>query len=187
MKIGCDICNTIANVIGDISKHFSIPINELNEKYDYHKHFGIPINFFKTEEGLNVFDNCLPFDGAAALLQNLSKDNQIYYITSRPVEAIHITMSWLKKHGFPSGPILFYDDKLIITRALGIDLMIEDAPHIIKMLVENGQTVIIKSYGYNSKYKKVAPSFPKWNDFARNLITHNSVEGIKCERLMTKA
>lgn len=47
------------------------------------------------------------FQGAPALLKDLSKTHQIVYLTARDLSFAKPTRRFLARHGFPSGPVLF--------------------------------------------------------------------------------
>ncbi|PNX47313.1 MAG: hypothetical protein BV456_11170, partial [Thermoplasmata archaeon M8B2D] len=91
-------------------------------------------------------------------LNNLAKENSIYYITAIPEEIRLSRQLWLEKSGFPQTNNLIlsnHHDKDYYVRYYEIDLYVEDRVPIIKYL-ENITTVIVKKQPWNEEL---------WNDY----------------------
>lgn len=50
----------------------------------------------------------------------------VAYITSSPKNMVDVRIEWLKKHGFPTLPVIHSKDKALTMRRLGIDILIDD-------------------------------------------------------------
>ncbi len=159
--IGFDICNTLAILRNEVSKHFGIPLEALDTIYDYRNH-GIPDGFWESPDGIKLFAKCRFFEGAPAMLHKVARDFKIVYVTARPEETRLTTKLWLAKHGFPGAPVIFANDKVKAVKELGIALMVEDAPYQIETL-SGVLPVIAKDYSYNRHLK--VPRFNSWENF----------------------
>lgn len=146
--LAVDICNTIADVNGEIKKVFGANPNPLS-----YLHPGVSPNFFKYNTW--IFEKALPFKGAAAVLNQLAKIYKIVYITARPKEAELITLKWIEKNGFPMGKIFFSPQKHETAKHLNVMAAIEDAPHEIDSYLTAGIPVFVKKQPYNLNYQNV--------------------------------
>lgn len=59
-----------------------------------------------------------PFDGAREVIEGLSKDYQILYLTVRPRSMLDRTRDWLEHYGFPPGPVMVSDRFEAVLRQL---------------------------------------------------------------------
>lgn len=50
----------------------------------------------------------------------------VAYITASPKNMVDVRIEWLKKHGFPTLPVIHSKDKALTMRRLGIDVLIDD-------------------------------------------------------------
>ncbi|WP_113675876.1 5' nucleotidase, NT5C type [Vallitalea guaymasensis] len=147
MIFGIDICNTIADVNEVLMRRLGPNPNPEN----YH-HPKVDRMFFKSE--LDVFSVAKPIKGSRDFLNSLVKENQIFYITARPLEAKERTITWLMKHKYPCfDRLIFTNDKLSICNDLNVDFMIEDSPFELDRLY--GQ---IKTYVYAQPYNTRYPN-----------------------------
>lgn len=162
LTIGVDICNTIANLVEEVSKEFNIPLGELYTRYDLHKEHGVPVNFFDTAKGLQLFKACKPFKGSAKAFNSMEGRVRVVYITARPSQTNILTYKWLMQYRFPPGPVIFTTNKLEIVKKFTVDVMVEDSPFYINQLSEV-VPVIAKSYKYNSHID--VPRFDDWSNF----------------------
>ena len=120
MRIGCDICNTIADVNTRI---YAITGNACYDAYP----LVLPKDFFNKHD--DVFRAAKPLRGAAEILRHLAGEGaEIHYITARPEWARDITINWLVKHGFPAGLLHMDRPKRDVIEEHKINLMIEDHP-----------------------------------------------------------
>lgn len=142
--IAVDICNTIA----DLSVVLKKVLSDLDmSKYP---HPELTEDFFKNN--LWIFMNAEPIRPARVILKDIYKEHQIVYITSRPEEAEHVTHEWLRKNGYPEGPVFFTRDKVSLAKQLGIRLALEDSPEEIRSYREGGVKVLVKAQPYNQEF-----------------------------------
>ena len=100
MWIAVDVDNTVANTNLELVRRFGLPL----KKYPATQ---IPPEFFLSNEGMRLFQKTEPFPGAAEALNLFSElGYRIAYISSRPGDALFITVRWLQKHGFPADQVL---------------------------------------------------------------------------------
>lgn len=151
MRIGVDICGTIANVYTPLAGY-------LLKKGDYravvetirsYYHPSITPQIFK--ENPSIFSSAKPYKGAARQLRALAKKHELFYVTARPEWAREITQEWLDKHGFPKAPLIMGRPKPQVIEELGIELMVEDAPHEIKGLKDKCR-VMVRKQPYNLRF-----------------------------------
>lgn len=155
MVYGIDICNTIADVNGVLEK--VLGPNPIPSNYRHPK---------ATEEfwlnNLWVYAAALPIKHAAEQLRLLSRNNKLVYITARPVQAADITVKWLKEHGFPQSEVIFTDNKVAVAKNLGVQQVIDDAPHEIEAYLRAGFDVKVKSQPYNQMYAQMYANLFNW-------------------------
>ncbi len=71
-----------------------------------------------------------PADGAQEFLRKtiqLVGEGNALILTARPESAATMTVSWLKRNGFPSVNVLFADDKMTLARRQGCTYAVEDS------------------------------------------------------------
>ncbi|MCK9470727.1 MAG: hypothetical protein M0Q88_03110 [Bacilli bacterium] len=145
--IAVDICNTIA----DLNRELDTRIGHNPEPSQYF-HPGLidKPNYFV--ENLDIFLDAKPIDGSIEVLNLLSKDNTIVYITARPKISEFVTRLWLRRHGYPMGKIYFTDNKVDIAFNLGVDIAIDDAPFELERYIKAGFNVLVKKHQYNTLF-----------------------------------
>jgi uncharacterized HAD superfamily protein len=169
MRIGVDICNTIANVNAEILKcyHVSLDVYPFPE---------LPAGFFSTTEGLTLLARAKPLAGAVEVLKNYAlHGHEIIYITSRPVIAANITREWLAVHGFPRGSIVFLPRgyKKVFAAHYGIGLFFEDDPIEAAGLQEAVGQVYMPAWPYNRNVKgRYIQRFTSWKDMQNHSDCH---------------
>lgn len=111
-----------------------------NERFDV----SLPERAFVDSAGLNVpmqvrewvysadgpASALRPAEGAQEFLRKVIQavgEGNAIIITARPESAATMTISWLKRNGFPSVNVLFTDDKMTLARRQGCDYAIEDS------------------------------------------------------------
>ena len=145
VKIACDICNTLADVNGELEKRGFV-----REEGTYFIE-GLGADYFTNN--LDVFENATPFEGAAERLRAFVKNGfEIVYLTARPKKAKKVTREWLKKNGFPKGKIVFSNNKPEDFKRLHCTYAIDDAPHEIKNYQVNNIKVLIHLRDYNLSF-----------------------------------
>jgi len=146
--VAVDICNTLADINGEIEKVFGANPNPSRYYYP-----GVTSEFFRNN--LWVFEKAAAYKGAAKALTKISLYYEIVYITARPVEAQSVTIEWLKRNGFPRGRIIFTTTKPVIAKALGVKAAFDDAPHEIDGYLAAGIPVFVKKQPYNMAYPNI--------------------------------
>ncbi|MDK2816243.1 MAG: hypothetical protein PWR22_872 [Moorella sp. (in: firmicutes)] len=161
MRIGVDICNTIANVNAEILRSYDVSL-------DVYPFPELPAGFFSTTEGLTLLARAKPLAGAAEVLKNYAlHGHEIIYITSRPVIAANITREWLAAHGFPRGSIVFLPRgyKKVFAAHYGIGLFFEDDPIEAAGLQEAVCQVYMPVWPYNRNVKgRYIQMFTSWKE-----------------------
>ncbi|WP_338826360.1 hypothetical protein MTBGP_11720 [Moorella thermoacetica] len=146
MRIGVDLCNTVANVNAMLVMKFTrLSLTRYPDPE-------VPAGFFHTPEGLELLKKAWPFPWAAEALWFLaSAGHEIIYLTSRPILAVNLTREWLAVNGFPRGALIFLPrgDKALFARYYGIEWFFEDDP--LEALRLNGvvSRVFVKIWPYN--------------------------------------
>ncbi|MBM7854924.1 putative HAD superfamily protein [Desulfohalotomaculum tongense] len=162
MRVGVDICNTIANVNLELLRHFE---TITFEKYPFPE---VPRDFFMSGEGLRILRKAEPFPGAARVLYELSsKGCQIVYVTSRSRAAEFITRRWLEIHRFPKRPVFFVpqDEKADFAVKKKVVLFFEDEPCTATAMLDAGIQVLLKDWPYNRHVKgKNLKRFKSWRE-----------------------
>lgn len=126
-----------------------------------------------------IYERGVPREGAAKLLNELEQEgHRIYYITARPGKPMlrRITISWLRKHGFPFHDTHLYmnaQDKAEVARRLQVQLFFEDAPEHIERLIRAGIPTVVVNAVYN---RHVFPELPRINHWHE---VHQFIEEIK--------
>lgn len=167
MKIGIDIDNTIC-------KTFYMTENQYNKYYkDDFKKLGKYDQYeFSAIYEKDIFDNCPIFEGAKDVINELYKDNDIYFITARcnrRIENIEKrTIDYLNKNGINYNDIFFdLDHKLDKYKELNLDVMIDDDIMVYNSIIkDNGKCILFNSYlNKDSNIKKAY----NWHDVSEML------------------
>lgn len=83
-------------------------------------------------------------------LSILARLGPVIYLTSRPQETKLATLQWLRKHGYPSGKIIFTQDKIsILRRFCGSVLYADDDPAAALQAAGVGHQVHLVDWPYN--------------------------------------
>jgi len=150
MSIAVDICNTLANVNGQLAKEI--------KDYCFDKYpFPVPAKYFTSPAGMRVFRDAQPIPGTIEMLNSLAESfGGPVYVTTRPPEAEFITRRWLAKHGYPKGDILFcqYEEKISIYSSLAPHLIVEDDPRVLEKAKEELNILtLVPQWPYNRHIK----------------------------------
>lgn len=143
MKIGIDIDNTICKTLYMANKIYKKQYNK--NLFDLDK---IEMYRFTAIYEKEIFDDCLLEDNVVDVINKLSKDNEIYFITARSNTYItnieRRTINYLKKNKINFNNIYFgYDDKLEIFKKLDLDIMIDDDYFVYENLTKKGYKVLL--------------------------------------------
>lgn len=148
MRIGVDICNTVASVNRAVIGHL-LKKGAGRDVVQLIKHYYHPaVTPAMFEQNPALFAQAKPYKGAAAQLRCLATRHKLFYITARPEWARTITERWLKQHGFPDAPLFMGRPKPEVVADMAIDVMLEDAPHEIAGLRDLCR-VLVRAQPYN--------------------------------------
>ncbi|KYH30714.1 LNS2 domain-containing protein [Neomoorella mulderi] len=146
MRIGVDLCNTIANINAMLVMKFTrISLTRYPDPE-------IPAGFFTIPEGLELLSKAQPFPYAAVTLRLLaSAGHEVIYLTNRPIMAANLTREWLELNNFPRGTLMFLPRgyKAFFARYYGIDWFFEDDPLEVLSLQGVVGKVFMKTWPYN--------------------------------------
>lgn len=152
MRVGVDLCNTIADVNAEIKKVLGLREDHVFREY------GLEGTGIKDKEAdgwfkkhPEVFAEAVPLPGSVKALGLLAvRGADIYYVTSRPAWAREITERWLRKWGFPEGKLVVEADKARVYKSRGLGLFFEDVPEEIERLQRVGANVVAVAQPYNT-------------------------------------
>lgn len=154
-----DICNTLADVNREIEN-----LTGCKRPAGLYFHPSVCPNWFL--EHIEVFENCKPIAESLKGLKKLAEKNDIVYLTARPIQAHMVTVNWLKRNGYPDGPVYFSERKAEFAESYLKDhpydrvAFIDDAPHEILSCIQMGYTVFVHRQDYNLHFKNVF----SWNE-----------------------
>ena len=127
MKIGIDIDNTLCdtNLIAEkiyAKQYKDMYLSDLDKKSQY--------NFIGTNAD-KIFDNCPLKKDAKRVINDLYKDNEIYFISARANRHVPLleekTVEYLKLHKIKYTDIYFgHDSKIDMFKKLNLDIMLDD-------------------------------------------------------------
>jgi hypothetical protein len=126
LRLGVDICNTLADVNAEIGRVRGIK-SWRPERYALE-----PLEirdggaFFAAHP--EIFVRAEPLPVARETLWTLARRWEIFYITSRPLWAKELTIAWLAGHGFPPGELVMGIPKAAAVQQLGLSAFAEDDP-----------------------------------------------------------
>lgn len=145
------------------NKNFKTPLNIEIVHWNFHKSipdftkemeesvFDIIRNTEDFYECLQPYSNDEEFDFLGKLMEK--GEHRFYFITSRfetkgkPVE--EQSRIWLKKHLKKDVKVFVSSNKGELCKELGIELAIDDSPHHIINLIDNGINTYIMDWAYN--------------------------------------
>lgn len=159
--IAIDICNTIADINGELDKR----LGHSSNPYQYF-HSALSDKPFYFEKNLDIFLMAKPIGNSVEILRELSIHNTIMYITARPKISEFVTRLWLKNNGYPLSKIYFTNNKVEISFKLDIDLAIDDSPFELERYISAGIEVLTKEQTYNIGL----PNRFNWEDVTVNKL-----------------
>lgn len=186
-KIGCDIDGCLnlfhKNLINIASYHYGLHIKN-DELVDVS--IIESLGYITTDEKKRFFEihhedtrNPIIFLGAKETLDKLkSEDFEIYLITARTYDIGTMTEEWLSMHEFKYDQLLLNSgNKIDACNWKQVDLMIEDNPKNIEVLLTGGFKVIMPEHGYNKHLQHENLIHCKdWNEIY-NEIKNNTKKG----------
>lgn len=157
--IAVDICNTLADIVGEIEIRLGKSPTPNNY---FHPALKGKDDFFI--KNLDIFLDAKVLGNSNEVISELAKYNKIVYITARPEVSKLVTKIWLRNNGYPTGPIYFTNNKPKIAKKLGVDIAFEDAPHEIEKYhtFSKGIEVMVKRQSYNMGYRNLF----EWEDIS---------------------
>ena len=127
MRIGIDIDNTLCDTDLLAKKIYSEKNNGKDlsslDKFSQYKFIGNNASL--------IFDYCPLIENAKSVINDLFKENEIYFISARSNKHVSLleekTIRYLKKNGINYTDIYFgYDSKIDIYKKLNLDIMLDD-------------------------------------------------------------
>lgn len=125
------------------------------EKWSFFEDGGCSLSTFKEMLREGVLNRRLYWEGdaypdAVETIQSLSEDHRIVIVTSRNFLGLEREMEAATTHWLKTNDIPF--DQLILTDVktnLGLDLMLDDAPHIIQAARDAGEAAVVFDAPHN--------------------------------------
>lgn len=157
LKIGVDLDGVTADLFKDMIKILNkktgknLTMADVTQ-YDVTGLWGIGRQTLEESFAEVDWVNLDLLPGAAQNLQALKRlDYELHILTYRVwKKGIHReTIDWVKKHEIPFDSIHFSKDKLPLARSLGLDVMIEDAPHYAEEFNQARIPLILMNRPYN--------------------------------------
>ena len=100
---------------------------------------------------MNSYSEAKVVEGVKDVIDELYKDNNLFFVTARNYSLTQITQDWLKKQQLSQIPLysLGTDNKLHKANELKCDIFIEDHPNNALNLANGGIKVILIDWNYN--------------------------------------
>lgn len=140
--IAVDLCNTICDVNASLEYIFSTRRRRGSMYIE-----GVTEYFFKENPEFFLYPKVFPY--AAEVLQMLSVQFDITYLTARPPEAHLATMQFLFQHNFPEGELIHSSNKTEVFLNRNMSFAFDDAPKEIASYTEKNIPVFVKKWDYN--------------------------------------
>lgn len=141
-KIAVDLCNTVCDVNSSLEHIFSARRKQGSMYIE-----GVTETFFKENPDFFLYPKVFPY--AVEVLQMLSMQFDIIYLTARPPEARSATIQFLIRHGFPRGELIHSESKADIFLSRKMSFAFDDAPQEIARYTEKNIPVFVKKWDYN--------------------------------------
>jgi len=122
--IAVDICNTLADINGQIS---IIGGGRQRDHYGL-EDLGYPDARRFFEQNPEVFSRATPIPDALRAMRKLAENFRIAYVSARPAWARERTVEWLRRYELPPGPLYLTREKAAVMRKLRPLFAIEDSP-----------------------------------------------------------
>ena len=172
MKIGIDIDEVLAKQLEKLVLFYHLKTGKLIPAEKFHTYYWPEVWGITLEEGIQIdqefkrsayFDSIGPVENAVQAVNRLTKGNQLFIITARPVLFKEKTEQWLKKHLQETPFELIHSGDFHITNKtknkgeiceeLSIEVMIEDQDEYALQCAEKGVKVILLNKPWNIKVK----------------------------------
>lgn len=174
MKIGIDLDDVIADFFETLLEHHNKKYGRSDRAEDFKEWKWWPVWGITREETIKRVDEfheihkieeVPPIKGALDAINKLSKDNELFVITSRPSRFKNKIESWIKHHLKREIRVIhagdFHKDgratKAEICQELGVELMVEDGGEIAINCADNGINVLLfdKPWNQNVGHKNI--------------------------------
>ncbi len=165
-RVGIDLDGTVVDyihgVIPLLKEHyglepdFSKPVMRIEEVFGLTPETRPPGMRKHLYENLHAFRNLPPLEEDINELSwdlfNLEQRTEIYMITARSSSEtiINDTLEWLEEHDFIYTDVFFTDDKSLLCKLIGIDVMCEDEPQQIHQLIARDIPVVLRNQPWNN-------------------------------------
>jgi uncharacterized HAD superfamily protein len=190
MKIGLDLDDTIADFFQSLLDYYNKKYNRNDKQEDFKEWKWWPVWGISREEAIRRVDEfheshnieeIKPVKGALKAINELSKDNEFFIITTRPMRFKDKSESWIKHHFDKNIKVIHAGDfhkinganKADICIKLGISLMVEDVGDIALECAQKGIKVILfnKPWNQGAEHKNII----RVNDWKQALEEINNI------------
>ncbi|WP_455539737.1 5' nucleotidase, NT5C type [Terrisporobacter sp.] len=105
------------------------------------------------EKYMHSYEEAEIIENAKEIIEELNKDNNIYFVTARGEELVDITLKWLNKNGLSHIDTYMLGSTYKIDKAkeLKCDIFIEDNPLNAMQLAKEGIKVFLIETNYNKE------------------------------------
>lgn len=194
MKIAIDLDEVLAEFMVGFLKWWNYEYDDdlkFDEVHDYHFENFTNISTEELNKRLyrfyqtDFYINALVVAGAQKVVAELAKNHELHLVTARQEANREVTMQWLDKH-FPKmfeevTLLNHYDkdggssmNKGEICVKWGCEVIIDDNPHNVQSLVDNGVELIVFNKPWNS-YLRMPPQVKRCDNWEEILVTINEM------------
>lgn len=167
MRIGIDMDDTICSTRESLIKYQNIFIKEKNISFDIlwnNNNFKVE---FLNKYLKDVYVNAKVKDNCIKVLNELSRDNELYIITARTTNfidnIIEVIKNYLDSNNIKvDGIYINGKDKVDICIQNKIDVMIDDSYYNYERLVNNGINAIL--FDEHNRYQNINKRISNWNE-----------------------
>jgi uncharacterized protein len=99
--------------------------------------------------GIDIHWNSDPYPDVVDVLAYLYRNHTLSFITARPEFCRDITLKWLDHYQINYHHISFVENKLDECQKLGVDILIDDAPHYAEEFAASSKPYILYDQPYN--------------------------------------
>lgn len=115
------------------------------EFWEYHQDNYSPFFWDNFVKNKTIYSRIPPSTKQLNMLNSLSNDFTLYYITARPIEIFNTTVEYLNRYDYPQRDNLFFtQDKDLLSVELGVDYFLEDNVKMANKLSKVTQVVFMK-------------------------------------------
>ncbi len=168
MKIGIDLDDVTADFFNPLLEWHNEKYNRSDKREEFKEFAWYPIWQISREEAIKRVDEfhethkieeVKPLKGAINSINKLSKDNELFIITGRPIRFKSRAEQWIKYHTKKEIPIINAGEfhkgqaasKAEICKELEISILLEDAPETALDCANQGIKVILFNNSWNQE------------------------------------